>query len=113
MGTLLLYTAVFFALVKVAATIWYVRQPDAATVTATPRGRALYYAGKFSPALFVATLLARASVQGAAATRIALWSGLLVVAVAMAVVAVRQRAAGTSYGLVHDVKRRRREGRES
>lgn len=108
MPAVLLYAAAFFALVKIAATIWYARQPDAATVTDTARGRALYYAGKFSPALFVAALLARACLQGASAIEIALWASLLVAAVVMALVAVRQRAAGTSFGLVHDIKRRRR-----
>jgi hypothetical protein len=103
----LLCAAVFFALLKLAATVWYVCQPDATTVTDTPLGRAIYRAGKISPALFVATLLVRAHLQGAPSVEVALLAAALVAAVVMAVVAVRQRAAGTSFGLVHDIKRKR------
>lgn len=108
MPSILLYVAAFLALVKIVSTIWYALQPDATTVTDTARGRALYYAGKFSPALFMATLLVRAYIQGAPSARITFWAVLFVVTAVMAMVAIRQRAAGTSFGLVHDIKCRRR-----
>lgn len=111
MQTVLWYAAVFFALVKLTSTLWYVCQPDAATVTDTLHGRALYYAGKISPALFVATLLVRECIRRAPWAEKAILAIVLVVAVVMAIVAVRRRAVGTSFGLVHDIKRRRRRHR--
>lgn len=103
----LLCAAIAFALVKLASTFWLVRQPDATIVTATPRGRAIYYASKASPALFVAAMLARTCLQGGPSAYIAFWAVLLVVAVVMAVVVVRQRAAGTWFGYAHEIKQRR------
>jgi hypothetical protein len=118
----LLALAGFFVLVKIVCTIWYVRQPDAAAVTTTPSGSALYYAGKFSPALVMACMLARACMPGPPLQiafiqgphwRIVFWAALLVIATVAAVVAVRQHASGASYGLVHDARlaRRRQRGR--
>ncbi len=103
----LLYIAIVLVVVKLVATVWYVRQPDAVAVTATMRGRLLYYAGKVSPALFVACLLLRACLRHDTG-RVMLWSALLALAVVAAAIAIRQRATGRSYGLVHDMKRRRR-----
>lgn len=94
-------------MVKVAATVWLVLQPDATTVTANPRGRVIYYAGKISPILFVAVLLARACIQGSSAD-IALWAVLLVIVVVEVIVVVRQRAEGTWYGYAHAIRQRRR-----
>ena len=46
MQHVLLWAAVFLALLKIASTIWLVLQPDATTVTDTPFGHAVYLAGK-------------------------------------------------------------------
>lgn len=105
MQALLWYAAAFFVLVKLAATLWYVCQPDAVAVTDTLRGRTLYYAGKFSPALFVATLLARECIRRAPWVELVALAVALVVAVAMAAVAIRRRSEGRSFGLVHDLRR--------
>ena len=119
MHMVLLAGAGFFVLVKIACTIWYVRQPDAATVTSTSRGRVLYYAGKFSPALVMACMLARACIPGTplgitliqdSTWRIVFWAAFLIIATVAAMVAVRQHASGASYGLVHDAKLARRRG---
>lgn len=104
----LLGTAVFLAAVKLASTFWLVRQPDATTVTATPRGRAVYFASKVTPALFVAAMFARAYIQGASSGNLAFWAILFVVTVVMAVAVARQRAAGKWYGYAHEFKQRRR-----
>lgn len=117
MQNTLLFIAGFFVLVKVACTIWYARQPDATKVTRTMQGRLLYYAGKFSPAFFMASLLIRACLPGNSfrllpiegyMTRIAFWSIMLLITVVAAIMAVRQRASGQSYGLIHDRKRARK-----
>jgi hypothetical protein len=119
MQNVLLALAGFFVLVKVVCTIWYVRQPDATAVTATPRGSILYYAGKFSPALVMACMLVRACIPGPPLQitfiqsdrwRVVFWAAFLVIATVAAIVAVRQHASGTSYGLVHDAKLARRRG---
>lgn len=117
MQNILLFIAGFFVLVKVACTIWYARQPDAAKVTRTIQGRLLYYAGKFSPALFMASMLMRACLPGSSfrllpiegyVPRIAFWSIMLLITVVAAIIAIRQRASGQSYGLVHDRKQARK-----
>jgi|GEM_PF-6234887 len=107
MSLILLIAAIAFAAVKVAATIWLVRQPDAATVTETSSGRAIYYAGKVTPALFVAVILARGLITGAPTGYIVFCSVMLAVAIILAVIVARRRAAGEWYGLAHDIKRRR------
>lgn len=105
---LLLWIAVIVAAVKIAATIWLVRQPDATTVTATPPGHAIYLASKVTPALFVATVLIRAVIQGEAAGFILFCVVALVVAIVLPIIVMRQRAAGKWYGLLHDIRQRRR-----
>lgn len=109
----LLYLAVAFFLVKIASTVWVVCQPDATTVTASKHGRAIYYASKLSAILFVAAMLARTCARRAPAAYIAFWAVLLVVAMIMAVVVIRQRAMGAWYGYGHVVKQgwRRRHDR--
>lgn len=107
MSLILLIAAIVFATVKIAATIWLVCQPDATTVTATASGRAIYYAGKATPALFVAVMLARGWITGAPTEYIVFYSIMLPVALIMAVLIARRRAAGAWYGLAHDVKQRR------
>ena len=118
MQNVLLALAGFFVLVKIVCTIWYVRQPDAATVTATSKGSILYYAGKFSPALIMACMLARACIPGPPLQitfiqsdhwRVVFWAAFLVIATVAAIVAVRQHASGASYGLMHDAKLARRQ----
>ena len=108
----LLGAAVFLVAVKLASTFWLVRQPDATTVTTTPRGRAVYFASKVTPALFAAAMFARAYIQGASSGDLAFWAILFVVAVVMAAAVARQRAAGQWYGYAHEFKqwRRRRRG---
>lgn len=104
--------AIFLVLIKLVSTFWVVRQPDATTVTATTRGRAVYLVTKVTPALFVATMFARAYIRGASSGDLAFWAILFVVAVVMAVVVARHRAAGKWYGYVHEFRqwRRRRRG---
>ena len=112
MQSALLGAAIFLVVVKLASTFWLVRQPDATTVTATPRGRAVYFASKITPALFVAVMFARAYIQGASSGDLAFWAMLFVVAVVIAIAVARQRAAGKWYGYAHEFKqwRRRRRG---
>jgi hypothetical protein len=105
---ILLCATVVLALVKVASTIWLLRQPDATTVTATPFGRAVYLASKISPALFIAAILARACLQGAPLGFIVFCAVFLVIAVVMAAVVMRKRAAGEWYGYAHQIRQRRR-----
>lgn len=107
MSLILLIAAIATATVKVAATIWLVRQPDATTVTATYSGRVIYYAGKVTPALFVAVIFARSWITGAPTGYIVFCAIMLAVAIIMAVIVVRRRAAGEWYGLAHDIKQRR------
>ena len=109
MQFILLCAAVVFAVVKIASTIWLVRQPDATMVTNTPSGRVIYLASKISPALFVAVVLARACLRGAPLGFILLCAFGLVVAIVMAVVVVRQRAAGEWYGYAHELRERRKQ----
>lgn len=104
MSLILLIAAIVFAVIKVAATIWLVRQPDATTVTATSSGRAIYYASKITPALFVAAALLRGLVTGAPTEYIVFCAILLPVAIILAVIVARRRAAGKWYGLAHDIK---------
>jgi hypothetical protein len=104
----LLYFAVGMAIVKFAATAWLLRQPDATRVTETRRGKLIYLAGKVSPALFVAAILARSWLQGAPAGFLLFCAAMLVVAIVMAVIVIRQRKAGTWYGLAHHFRQRRR-----
>ena len=96
-------------LVKIASTLWLVRQADATAVMDSQRGRIIYYASKLSAVLFVAAMLARACVQRAPSGYVAFWAALLVVAVVMVVAVVRQRIAGTWYGYAHAIKQRRRQ----
>lgn len=103
----LLCAAVFLGLVKIAATVWLLRQPDATTVSATRFGRSVYLASKVSPALFVAVILARAWLRGAPTGYILFCAAALVAAVAMAIVVVRKRAAGEWYGYAHAIRQRR------
>ena len=103
----LLCAAVFLGMVKIAATIWLVRQPDAVTVTATRFGRGVYLASKVSPALFVAVILTRAWLRGAPTAYILFCAVALIVAVVMAIVVVRKRAAGEWYGYAHEIRQRR------
>jgi hypothetical protein len=107
MSLILLITAIAIGIVKVAATIWLVRQPDATTVTATSHARAIYYAGKVSPALFVAVFLAYGWINGAPTEYIVFCAIMLPVTIIMAVIIARRRAAGKWYGLAHDIKQRR------
>lgn len=109
----LLWAAVFFFAVKIASTIWLVRQPDGSTVTANPGGRGIYYASKLSAILFVAAMLARTCLHGGPPAYIAFWAVLLVVATVMVVVVIRKRASGEWYGYAHEFKqsRHRKRGR--
>lgn len=120
MQTALIAIAGFFVLVKIACAIWYVRQSDANAATDTLRGRILYYAGKFSPTLVMAAMLARACIPSGPlrvtfiqndSWRVVFWATFLLIATVAGIVAVRQHASGTSYGLVHDAKLARRRGR--
>jgi len=103
--------AAILALIKLASTIWLVRQNDAMAVTATARGCLVYYASKITPVLFAAALLALAYVQGDS-SRVELWTIMLIVTIIAVVIAVRLRAVGKWYGLAHGIKhmwnRRRR-----
>ena len=103
----LLCIAVLAVVVKLAATIWLVRQPDATTVTATRFGHAVYLAGKVTPTLFVAALLARSWLQGAPSGYLLFLAIALVVAIVMAAIVMRQRARGEWYGLAHDIHQKR------
>jgi len=107
MLTILLWAAIAFAAIKIAATVWLVRQPDATKLTDTVRGRAIYFAGKVTPALFVAVMLARGWIEGAPPAYLVFCVIALVAAIVMAIVVVRQRAAGKWYGLAHDIRQRR------
>ena len=107
MQFILLCAAVVLALVKVASTIWMLRQRDATTLTATAFGRALYLASKVSPALFIAAVLARAWLQGGPLGFIVFCAVFLVIAVVMAAVVMRKRAAGEWYGYAHQIRQRR------
>lgn len=107
----LLGIAIFLVAVKFASTFWLVSRPDATTVTATPRGRAVYFVSKVTPALFVAAMFARAYLHGASSGYLAFWAVLFVVAVVMAVAVARQRAAGKWYGYAHEFRQRRRRRR--
>jgi protein-S-isoprenylcysteine O-methyltransferase Ste14 len=104
----LLAFGILMVAAKVAATIWLVRQPDATRVTATPHGRAIYIASKVTPALFVAAMLARAWSMRAPIGDMIFLTVMLIVAIVLAIVVVRQRAAGKWYGLAHDLRQRRR-----
>lgn len=104
----LLCAAIFLAVVKVAATIWLVWQPDARAVTATSFGRAVYFAGKVSPALFITVMLVRGWLGGAPTGYLVFCAIALVAAVVMAAIVVRQRATGEWYGLAHQIRERRR-----
>lgn len=108
----LLCAAIFLFVVKIASTIWLVRQPDATIVTSHLRGRAIYYASKLSPILFVAAMLARTCLQGGPPAYVAFWAVLLAVATVMAVVVIRQRAAGEWYGYAHEIKQSRHRRRD-
>jgi len=103
----LLCALVFFAFMKIASTIWLLCQPDAATVADTKFGRAVYLAGKTSPALFVATALVRAWLVGESEGFIVFCAVALVASVVLAVIAVRLRASGAWYGLAHQLRQRR------
>lgn len=109
MQSVLLCTAVFLGLVKIASTLWLVLQPDATTVTDTPFGRAIYFASKVSPALFVAVVLTRACLRGAPLTFIVFCAFALVAAVVMAAMVIHQRATGEWYGYAHEIRRRRQQ----
>ena len=108
MQSILLWVAVVFAVVKIASTIWLLRQPDATTVTNTPFGRVIYLASKISPALFVSVVLVRACLAGESFGFIVFCAVGLVVSIVMAVVAVRKRAAGEWYGYAHEIRQRRK-----
>lgn len=107
----LLYAAILLALVKVAATIWLVRQPDLVTVTDTAFGHMIYLAGKISPALFVSVVLARAALQHAPTGFIVFCAIALVIAVAMAAIVVRKRRRAEWYGYAHEIRQRRQQRR--
>ena len=99
--------AVIFGATKIAATFWLARQPDATLVTVTPLGRSIYLVNKITPALFVACMLALGWIRGAPLAYIVFCAVALVASVAMAIIVVRQRAAGKWYGYMHEIRQAR------
>ena len=99
--------AVIFGAVKIVATIWLARQPDAILVTNTRFGRSTYLISKITPTLFVASMLALGWIRGAPLAYLIFCTIALVASIFMAIIVVRQRDAGKWYGYMHEIRQQR------